>query len=106
MEGPGGITSARLETLPTTTLEIHRSVVDMRMIIDCLFGAQAVKEDKVQIAIGGGVAIGWDFDLRYERFRVYPKKSAIEKMIYFLWIALPVNLGPIHGNAMEGHQLQ
>jgi hypothetical protein len=52
------------------------------------------------IAIGGGVAIGWDFDLRYDRFRVYPKKSAIEKMIYFLWIALPVNLGPIHGNAM------
>jgi hypothetical protein len=96
--GPGGITTSRLDTDPTNCLEIHRSVIDMRTIIDRLFGAQAIKEDKVQIAIGGGVAIGWDFDLRYDRFRVYPKKSAIEKMIYFLWIALPIDLGPIDSN--------
>ena len=70
----------------------------MRTIIDRLFGAQSIKKEKVQIALGGGVAIGWDFDLRYDGFRLYPKKSAIEKMIYFLWIALPVDLGPIDGN--------
>ena len=58
-----------------------------------------MKDDKTQIAIGGGVAIGWDFDLRYDRFRVYPKISAIEKIIYFLWIALPVDLRPIDDNA-------
>jgi hypothetical protein len=56
VHGPGGITSTRLETAPTTTLEIHRSVIDMRTVFDRLFSAQAFKEDKVQI--------GWDFDLR------------------------------------------
>ena len=60
----GGITATRL-TVPTdATLEIHRAVIDARTVIAILLGEQVMKEDKIQLWLGGGVAIGWDFDLR------------------------------------------
>jgi hypothetical protein len=87
------------ELKPTGTLEIHRSIIDAQTIIAKIMGKQAVKRDKRQIFIGYCVALGWVFDLQHPHFRVTPKKDAIEKMIDYLLIKIPFDLGPLDGKA-------
>ena len=67
---PGGTISTRPGITNDDTLEIHRTVIDVRTIIHNILGRQAMKEDKGQTCLSGGVAIGWDFGLRYSHFRV------------------------------------
>jgi hypothetical protein len=52
-------------TGPTNViLEDHRAAIDARTVIVNLLGEQAMKEDKIQLWFGGGIAIGWYFDLK------------------------------------------
>jgi hypothetical protein len=98
---PGGILTTRPGITNSQTLEIHRTVIDARTIIHNILGRQAMKEDKVQTYLGGGVAIGWDFDLRYSHFRVGPKREALLKMVYALFVSIPTHLGPLTGGTYD-----
>jgi hypothetical protein len=97
----GGITATRLTVPTAATLEIHRAVIDARTEIANLLGEQAMKEDKIQLWLGGGVAIGWDFDLRYNRFSVTPKPAAMDKLVKYLFLELPTDLGPLDGHVLD-----
>ena len=71
-------------------------VIDARTVIANLLGEQAMKEDKIQLWLGGGVAIGWDFDLRYNRFSDTPKP-----LVKYLFLELPTDLGSLDGHVLD-----
>jgi hypothetical protein len=98
---PEGTINARPGITNDDTLKIHRTVIDARTIIHNILGQQAMKEDKVQTYLGGGVAIGWDFDLRYSHFRVGPKREALLKMVCTLFVSIPIHLGPLKGGTYD-----
>jgi hypothetical protein len=64
-----------------------------------------MKKDKIQPWFGGGIAIGWDFDLRYNRFRVTPKTAAVDKLVKCLFLELPMDLGPLDGHVLKMNPL-
>jgi hypothetical protein len=76
-------------------------VIDVRTIIHNILGRQAMKEDKIQTYLGGSVTIGWDFDLRYSHFGVGPKREALLKMVYLLFVSIPTHLGPLTGGTYD-----
>jgi hypothetical protein len=76
-------------------------MVYARTIIHNILGQQAMKEDKVQTCLGGDVAIGWDIDLRYSHHRVGPKREALLKLVYALFVAIPTHLGPLTGGTFD-----
>jgi hypothetical protein len=98
---PGGTINAQPGITNDDILEIHRTEIDARTIIHNILGQQAMKEDKVQTYLGGGVAIGWDFILPYSHFRVGPKREALLKMVYALFVAIPTHLGPLTGGTYD-----
>jgi hypothetical protein len=73
----------------------------VRAIIHNILGQQATKEDKVETYLGGGVTIGWDFNLQYSNFRVGPKREALLKMVYAFFVAIPTHLGPLAGGTYD-----
>ena len=60
-----------------------------------------MKEDKIQLWFGGGIAIGWDFDLRYNRFRVTPKPAAMDKLVKYLFLELTTDRGSLDGHVLD-----
>jgi hypothetical protein len=86
---PGGTINARPGITNNDTLEIHRTVIDARTTIHNILGQQAMKEDKVQTYLSGGVVISWDFDLRYSHLKyVRKEKPCLRWYTLFLWLSL------------------
>ena len=75
---------------------IELSRADYRIPVRLLFSEAGIATQK-DIFMGQDlVAMGWHFNLRYDVWRVAPKKRAIEKMYGLLFIALPINCTDIN----------
>ena len=64
---------------------IHSAVIEHRENVARLFGRDATEDKKVTLYIGRLVALGWEFDLRYSEWCVFPKVEKLEKMAHWLF---------------------
>jgi hypothetical protein len=70
-------------------MEIHRCALEARTFIAHLLGTQATLQKKVKVYPARLEALGWVFDLRYNRWFVAPKEEKLLKLFYFLFVAIP-----------------
>ena len=78
--------------LINTSQRIEYSRADYRIPVHLLFSETGIAPAKDVLMDQDLVAIGWHFNLRYDVWRVAPKKRAIEKMYGLLFISLPSNV--------------
>ena len=64
---------------------IHSAVIEHRENVARLFGREATEDKKVTLYIGRLVALGWEFDLRYSEWSVFPKVEKLEKIAHWLF---------------------
>jgi hypothetical protein len=70
-------------------MEIHACTLSARNVIAHLMGSQATTKKRVKVYKGHLEALGWHFDLHYDRWFVAPKHEKILKIFYFLFVAIP-----------------
>jgi hypothetical protein len=70
-------------------MEIHACTLSARNAVAHLMGSQATTKKKVKVYKGQLEALGWHFDLHYDRWFVAPKHEKILKIFYFLFVAIP-----------------
>jgi hypothetical protein len=70
-------------------MEIHACTLSARNAIAHLMGSQATTKKKVKVYKGHLEALGWHFDLHYDRWFVAPKQEKVLKIFYFLFVAIP-----------------
>ena len=64
---------------------IHSAVIEHRENVARLFGKGSTEDKKVTLFIGRLVALGWEFDLRYSHWCVFPKAEKLEKIAHWLF---------------------
>ena len=69
-------------------MEIHSRTLAARNVIAHLLGVQATLKKKVKVYKGHLEALGWNFNLHYDKWFVAPKHEKLLKIFYFLFIVI------------------
>jgi hypothetical protein len=69
-------------------MEIHSRTLAARNVIAHLLGVQATLKRKVKVYKGHLEALGWNFNLHYNKWFVAPKHEKLLKIFYFLFVVI------------------